>query len=227
MGCKQIVRWAAAGLLYAVAAAAILMALYALLSGGAFFWREAILAVLLVPLPIVAGTLLLSGAAQSEEARGRLARACLILLFVLYVAALLYLLFLSRLNGAVVGEALSSEQINLKPFVTVLRYVRALRRGVIPRTALANLLGNAVLFLPMGMLLPLLFPAMRKAWRCLLLVLLLPIAVEAAQLLLRCGSCDVDDALLNFLGAAAGYFLIRIPPVERLLRRMRFLRDGA
>ena len=34
-------------------------------------------------------------------------------------------------------------------------------------------------------------------------------AVELTQLIFKVGVCDVEDFLLNLLGAAAGYFFIR------------------
>jgi len=43
--------------------------------------------------------------------------------------------------------------------------------------------------------------------------------VEAMQLLLCCGSCDVDDVILNLLGALLLYGLCMLPPVRRALER--------
>ena len=53
------------------------------------------------------------------------------------------------------------------------------------------------------------------------------LAVEAIQLALRCGSCDVDDVLLNLAGAVTAYFGIRVPPVARWLRRRYYLWEPA
>ena len=68
-----------------------------------------------------------------------------------------------------------------------------------------------------------LFPALRRFWRFLALLLAVLLAVEAIQMALRCGSCDVDDVLLNLIGATTAYFAIRIPPVARWLRRRYYL----
>ena len=69
---------------------------------------------------------------------------------------------------------------------------------------------NFLLFLPMGAMLPLLYPSMRRTWRFVLLQTLLLLAVESAQLILRCGSCDIDDVILNLAGALAGYLAARL-----------------
>ena len=42
------------------------------------------------------------------------------------------------------------------------------------------------------------------------LVLLLILAVEILQLVTLLGSCDIDDLLLNILGAAMGYVLWKL-----------------
>ena len=57
-----------------------------------------------------------------------------------------------------------------------------------------------MLFMPMAVFLPCLFRPMQKLWLFALTMFLLLVAVEALQLLLACGSCDIDDVLLNLVG---------------------------
>ena len=78
-------------------------------------------------------------------------------------------------------------------------------RPYLVRAALINLLGNVVMFVPLGLFLPLIFTKLRKLWRTLFTVTLLIAVVEIAQLFTLLGSCDVDDLILNLLGAALGY----------------------
>ena len=212
-----------AGLLYAAAALAASEAIRALLTGRALFQYEWAPALLLVPLLAVMGTALLSGTLPTTAGRVRAARACLHALFALYVLLLLYLLFLSRYDSFLSDwEAYwNYSMVNFRPFATILRYLRAAPR--LPRIAAANLIGNLVLFMPMGAFLPLLSVRMRTFWRFFLAMLAGLVLVEAVQLALRCGSCDVDDVLLNLLGAVAVYFAIRIPFAARWLRRQYYL----
>jgi glycopeptide antibiotics resistance protein len=46
------------------------------------------------------------------------------------------------------------------------------------------------------------------------------LAVELLQPLLRVGFLDVDDVILNFAGAMVGVGVVRIPAVNRLLRKL-------
>ena len=71
-----------------------------------------------------------------------------------------------------------------------------------------NLLGNLGWFVPLGALLAWMKPKWRP-WRALAAGALLSLTLETAQLLLGTGFPDVDDVLLNALGALAGFALIR------------------
>lgn len=223
MGRKMLRNRIGAGLAYAAAALAVCEAIRALLTGRALFRYEWAAALLLVPLLAVLGTGLLCGTLATMRARVQAARACLCALFALYMLVLLYLLFLSRYDSFWSDwEAYwNYSMVNFKPFSTIFRYLRAARR--IPQIAATNLLGNLVLFMPMGAFLPLLFARMRTFWRFFLVMLAGLVLVEAVQLALRCGSCDVDDVLLNLAGAVAVYFAIRIPCAAGWLRRRYYL----
>lgn len=108
---------------------------------------------------------------------------------------------------AVVGR------VNLQPFRTVCLYINVLTgdySAVLRRSAVVNLAGNVVMFLPLGFLLPMLWRAFRRLWKTLLWGGLTIICVELIQLFALVGSCDVDDLLLNLVGIAMGYGLCRL-----------------
>lgn len=66
---------------------------------------------------------------------------------------------------------------------------------------LLNVIGNLVMFIPVGFLVPL---AARVRWRTAVAACAaLSVAIEAAQLTTG-RSADIDDVLLNTLGGAAG-----------------------
>jgi glycopeptide antibiotics resistance protein len=75
----------------------------------------------------------------------------------------------------------------------------------------------------MAVFLPCLFRPMQKLWLFALTMFLLLVAVEALQLLLACGSCDVDDILLNLSGTLILFGILKIPFLQRLLRRLYLL----
>jgi len=75
---------------------------------------------------------------------------------------------------------------------------------------LRNLVGNLVLLLPVGLVGPIVFPWMDRWWRVLLAAVALSLAIEVAQLWVPDRSADVDDILLNVVGAILGYAVLLV-----------------
>lgn len=135
-------------------------------------------------------------------------------LFIIYCAGLFWVLFArNRYDPALPYWEQVRAYLNLTPFHTIRLYLRLLLdpvRPVLTKLAVYNLLGNVLLFLPMGAFLPLLFPRLRGFFRTLPAAALVTIVVEILQVLLLAGSCDIDDVILNLLGTALGYPFYRI-----------------
>lgn len=136
-----------------------------------------------------------------------------IFLFMLYCALMLWLLFNrpGYVEGIPYWEQLHPN-LNLIPFRTLKLFSGLLddHRPHLVRAAVINLFGNVVMFIPLGLFLPLIWQKLRKFWRTLLAAALIVTAVELAQLFTLVGSCDVDDLILNLVGAAAGYGLFKL-----------------
>ena len=75
---------------------------------------------------------------------------------------------------------------------------------------LRNLVGNLVLLLPVGLIGPIVFPWMDRWWRVLPAAVALSLAIEVAQLWVPDRSADVDDLLLNVVGAMLGYAMLSV-----------------
>jgi glycopeptide antibiotics resistance protein len=117
---------------------------------------------------------------------------------------------------------------NFNPWETVQLYLNAIKYNYIGmEIPLSNLIGNAMLFMPMAVFLPCLFRPMQRLWRFALVMLLLLVAVEALQLLLACGSCDIDDVLLNLAGTLIVFGILKIPFLQRLLVRLYLMPEDA
>lgn len=101
-------------------------------------------------------------------------------------------------------------QLNLAPLRTIRLYLRLLGSARFFRLAVINLVGNVVMFLPLGALLPAVFSRLRRFCRTLAAGLLAVLAVELLQLFTLLGSCDIDDLILNLVGIALGYGLWRL-----------------
>jgi len=93
---------------------------------------------------------------------------------------------------------------NLVPFHTLSIYLANLGSWFWMR----NLLGNLALLLPLGLLGPIALPALDRWWRIVVLALLVSIAIELTQLLVPDRSADIDDVIVNVLGALIGYFML-------------------
>lgn len=133
-----------------------------------------------------------------------------IALFLAYCALMLWLLF--DRSGAIDGVPYWEQvrmSLNLRPFHTITKYIRLLSssRTYLVRLSVINLFGNVVMFLPLGLFLPLLWEKFRKLRNVLLATALIITAVELIQLLTLVGSCDIDDLILNVIGSAMGYGL--------------------
>lgn len=68
-----------------------------------------------------------------------------------------------------------------------------------------QLFGNLVLFVPYGLLSPILWKKIRKTKMFLVITILLLFLVETIQFLCMCGSWDIDDIWLNLFGALLGF----------------------
>lgn len=93
---------------------------------------------------------------------------------------------------------------NFIPFETILRYINYSQYFNFD-LIVVNLLGNLLIFTPMGFLLPLLSKRFRKAWVIIFIGFMSSLAVETVQFIFTVGSADVDDLILNTLGAWFGY----------------------
>ena len=126
--------------------------------------------------------------------------------FLLYVAAMGWLLF---------GQRWGTEfyrSVNLEPLVTIKLYWNLLHgsNAYLVRHAFINLVGNVVMFVPLGFFQPYLNAGLRKWYKTLLTTAVLILLVEVVQYVTGLGSCDIDDLILNLAGAWLGYIIWRI-----------------
>ncbi len=96
------------------------------------------------------------------------------------------------------------EHANLTPFYTI-RLFSSPR--VSSEYSYKNIGGNIIGFIPIGILLPLVFAFITNWRRSAIFVFCISLLFETIQLFTGIGVFDVDDLLLNTLGGLAGYFL--------------------
>lgn len=90
---------------------------------------------------------------------------------------------------------------NFVPFRTIRMYIKYSDR----LNSFENLAGNILVFVPFGLMLPLVDKRKRNFLQTLINALTLVLGIELFQLFSAFGAFDVDDIILNCLGAALGY----------------------
>lgn len=128
--------------------------------------------------------------------------------FVLYFLVFLYALIFKYTSPL---ELLDSNRViirsfNVIPFYTIYSFLTA--PNVPPFIIVINILGNIILFVPLGIYLQLLLRN-KKVWKSSLIIFLTTSIVELAQLIFGLGKFDIDDIILNCLGGLIGILVYR------------------
>jgi glycopeptide antibiotics resistance protein len=105
-----------------------------------------------------------------------------------------------------------SETTNLIPFATINRYLSVLDRPSGLGLFLYNVVGNIVILIPFGYLMPLAAKRMKTLVWVALIGLIMIVSIEGLQYISMSGSLDVDDVLLNFIGILVGFWLSPVSP---------------
>ncbi|MBQ7058902.1 MAG: VanZ family protein [Firmicutes bacterium] len=137
-------------------------------------------------------------------------REALLLLMYVNLAVLLRLTFfpMARLNGHVQPLPFDSEQIlplrvNLIPWIHLFYFDTR-------KDLLLNLIGNVTMFIPSGIILPILYRKLDRFWKVVLVGMGMSLLIEILQLPFYTRASDVDDLILNTIGVAIGYGIYRI-----------------
>ena len=141
-------------------------------------------------------------------------------LFLLYLALLSYLMFFSEDFGRTNPNR--GYAYNLAPFKEIMRFITYYETlGM--RAVVVNLAGNVIAFMPFGFFMPVVSRRSRGPVRIIFLGFGFSLMLETIQLVFKVGSYDVDDLILNTLGAAIGFFCYR--RVQRFRVRLRQRRN--
>ena len=100
------------------------------------------------------------------------------------------------------------------PFQNIIQYISE-SDHYNPMIIVHNLLGNAVLLLPLGLLLPFLSKRFKNFTNLVTLAFVASLSVEIVQFVLQIGMADIDDVILNTFGAMIGYSIYLL--IRRLL----------
>jgi glycopeptide antibiotics resistance protein len=98
---------------------------------------------------------------------------------------------------------------NLVPFRGIAEQIGFILAGKDAARNIVYLAGNLIGFSPLGYFLPALFAKQRKFAAFVFTVLAALACLELAQLVTMRGSFDIDDIILNAVGACIGFWLLR------------------
>ena len=137
-------------------------------------------------------------------------REALLLLMFINLAVLIRFVFfpLYKVSGHVQPLLISKEsffpiRFNGIPFVNIIDYE-------IKREAWINIIGNTALFIPTGIVLPILYKRLDTFPKVLLAGFGISFLIETIQLLFPGSVTDVDDLIMNTLGVVIGYGIYRL-----------------
>lgn len=134
----------------------------------------------------------------------KILRGCQWAFFIIYIIFLFRITFFKQvtLNNLFSAIGASERTISIIPFKSI--YDMAVSNTSIGRI-IENILGNVVLFVPFGILFPIISNKKRKGVLCTAITFSL--LIEFTQFLFAFGSTDIDDLMFNVLGAYIGYLV--------------------
>lgn len=133
------------------------------------------------------------------------------ILFYIYIAFLILFVVLkfdgsferiiSLHNSIINNEKDGIRNINLIPFRSISPYLR----NITQTYAFKNIIANIVVFMPLGFFVSNKY--FKNAFKAMIICLCVILSIECIQSFLKIGFFDVDDIILNFLGALIGILI--------------------
>ena len=132
-------------------------------------------------------------------------RECMLLLMAVNLAVILRFVFfpMARVDGRVQPLLFDPARVwpfrlNPVPFVNLKLYTSK-------RNLLLNVLGNVAMFIPTGIILPLLYRKLDRLWKVVGVGALMSLGIEILQLPFFGRTTDADDLVQNTCGVLIGY----------------------
>ena len=149
-------------------------------------------------------------------------------LFIIYCLLLITILFLNneyRMGGFQNINTFSKEHFeasNLIPFATIIEYIiGVISNDINTSIVIINFATNLLLFAPMGFFIPVLFQSkIKNIKQFVIMITILTLIVEILQFITYRGSTDIDDIILNTIGAVSMYMIMRTKFAKKLLKKV-------
>lgn len=153
--------------------------------------------------------------------------------FLLYMTMLLNLTLFDKyfdrqvVRGSTSFSGYISSNFNIIPFKTINNFFVALGNNNLRNsTFIYNIFGNIAAFAPLALFIPRIFKSVDKWYKYFIVCSLFIIFIEVMQMVMRCGSCDIDDYILNIFGTMLLYFIVNIKFIKNMIDKHLFLKEG-
>lgn len=131
------------------------------------------------------------------------------ILFILYIIFLLSTIVYTKLTTGAIYPELNIKS-NLVPFTSIIETITLLLTKTQGFYYIFDyLILDIILFMPLGLFLPILFPKTKKIKNFILICFTISIIKELFQLLLNVGMFNIDDIILNLSGAIISYTIFK------------------
>ena len=146
-------------------------------------------------------------------------REALLLLMYINLAVILRFTFfpMAKVNGHIQPLVFDSAtafpfRVNFLPLVNLFDYDSK-------QDLLLNVIGNTAMFVPSGIVLPIVYKRLDTFWKVLTTGIGISLCIEIIQLPFSARATDVDDLILNAIGVIVGYGIYTLIQYARRMKR--------
>ena len=119
-----------------------------------------------------------------------------------------------------------NNSFNVIPFRTIRLFINGYNNGIVTKHAFVeNIFGNILAFIPFALFIPLIFKRVNKYYKFLIIMVIIVLQIEILQFITMSGACDIDDVILNLLGASIAYLIFRQEDIYKLLNKVFLLKE--
>jgi len=138
-------------------------------------------------------------------------------IFFIYVVSLASITVVPNIMIHSVARTPSIKDINCVPVINTVKDMAERTpdnmRNFMLKFWIENIFGNIIMFIPLGIFLPLLYEKFRSVKKVVLFCMCVSVCIEIIQFLSEFigtyRSCDIDDIILNILGGFIGIMLFK------------------
>ena len=122
---------------------------------------------------------------------------------------------LERINGKI--QPLIFSASNILPFKIILIPFVGMFDYLTKRNMLVNVIGNIAMFIPTGIILPIISRKLDRFGKVVAVGALISLCIEVLQLLFSERTTDINDLILNTIGTAVGFCIFLL--IKKIIKR--------